>query len=98
MARNTFDNISKEMKNTYLSSTGQMFGKPCLKANGKAYAVLSGDDMAFKVGENAVASSKIKGAGVWNLNGKNWKEWLVVPSASKKQWSKLTIKALDFAK
>lgn len=100
MSKGKFEIVSKEMINTHLSSSGEIYGKPCLKADGKAYALYADDMMVFKLGTPAVKTlvADYKGASAWNSGEKVLNDWLAVPAAFSNSWSTLALKALDFSK
>jgi hypothetical protein len=77
----------------------QMFGKPCLKTDGKAFASFFQDQMVFKLGGDQHAKAiKMKGAVLFDPSGKGraMKEWVQVPFAHQKEWQVLTEQALKY--
>lgn len=89
-------NLAAEEKIT----AGQMFGKPCLKVNGKAFAAYFKGDMAFKIGREEVAPmlQKFAGSQNWDPSGKGrpMKDWLHVPAEFAEQWQALSKDACSF--
>ena len=65
--------------------TGQMFGKPCLKINSKAFLAFHEEHLVFKLAE-AVHSKALteKGSFLWDPSGKGrpMKEWVSISCAS----------------
>jgi hypothetical protein len=60
---------------------GQMFGKPCLKVRGKAFAAFHEDRLVFKLaGTSREAALKEKRAALWDPSGKGrpMKEWIAI--------------------
>ena len=47
----SFETLSKQFAARSGVAAGKWFGKTCLKLDGKAFLVLWGDDIAFKLGE-----------------------------------------------
>ncbi len=78
----------------------QMFGKPCLKHNNKAFAAFFKGHMVFKLGKENMAELKTKyPASVnWDPSGKNrpMKDWLQVSFEYHDDWKDLAIRAMDF--
>jgi hypothetical protein len=75
------------------------FGKPCLKVDGKAFAVKFGRDLAFKLTGDAHSEAlKIEGAKLFDPRGKGspFKEWVQVPIAQSSTWLGLAEKAYDY--
>jgi hypothetical protein len=70
----------------------QMFGMPCLKVGGKAFAGVFGAAMVFKLGGDAHAEAlKLKDAELFDPSGmgRAMKKWVVVPSAHARRWADL---------
>jgi hypothetical protein len=82
--------------------SGQMFGKPCLKVGGKAFAALFKDaDMAFKLsGDAHAAALKLAGACLWDPSGKGrpMKEWVLVPAKHRARWKGLAEEACAYVR
>lgn len=79
----------------------QMFGKPCFKINGKAFACFFQDCMVFKLtGATHAEAIKLEGAQLFDPSGKGraMKEWVQVPYAHKEAWKKLTLAAYNYVK
>lgn len=67
--------------------SGQMFGKPCLKINGKAFLSQHKDTIAFKLsGSHHHKAMSLKGAALWDPSGKGrpMKEWVALPASEAK--------------
>jgi hypothetical protein len=63
-------------------SSGQMFGKPCLKVAGKAFVAQHRDVVVFKLeGVAHAAAMQAPGAVLWDPSGKGrpMKEWVALP-------------------
>lgn len=76
-----------------------MFGMPTMKADGKAFAGIFGDEMVFKLTGDAHAGAlKVKGARLFDPSGmgRAMKEWVVVPKSNAKEWVKLAAAALEY--
>jgi hypothetical protein len=93
-----YNEIGESLKGVELS---QMFGKPALKINGKAFACYFQECMVFKLtGETHAAAIKLKGAKLFDPSGKGraMKEWVQVPFAHKAKWEELAKEALGYVK
>ncbi|MEA2639700.1 MAG: hypothetical protein QOF51_1094 [Chloroflexota bacterium] len=78
---------------------GQMFGMPCLKVRGKAFAGLYGDAMVFKLTGDAHARAlTLAGARLFDPSGMNrpMKEWVEVPVTQAADWPTLARAALTY--
>lgn len=63
-------------------SSGQMFGKACLKVGGKAFMAQHLETVVFKLaGKARETAMKTKGAALWDPSGKGrpMKEWVALP-------------------
>ena len=91
------DDIAANLADT---TTGAMFGKRALKANGKAFACLKGDDLAFRLGDGTPdhkAALDLPGARLFDPSGggRPFKDWVAVPVSQSGEWSRLARIALD---
>lgn len=78
-------------------AAGQMFGKRCLKHDGKAFAAYHQEAMAFKLAPEAHARAiALSGARLWDPSGKGrpMKEWVQVPFDHASAWPELAEAAL----
>ncbi|MFL6125861.1 hypothetical protein [Actinophytocola sp.] len=81
------------------ATAGAMFGKRALKANGKAFACLKGDDLAFRLGAGTPdhgAALDLPGARLFDPSGggRPFKDWVAVPVAQSAEWPRLARIAL----
>jgi hypothetical protein len=79
----------------------QMFGKPCFKINGKAFACFFQNEMVFKLkGDTHAEAMALKGAQLFDPSGKGraMKEWVQVPFAHKAKWEQFAKEALAYVK
>src|SRR4051812_33798153 len=77
----------------------QMFGKPCLKVNGKAFASLFDNEMVFKLtGDGHKKALALDGAKLFDPSGKGraMKEWVQVPYDYKDLWEDLAKAAIKY--
>ena len=97
-AEAAFENLILELHQEFLQAeTGQMFGKRCLKVNGKAFACLFGEGMSFKLeGEHHQAALKLESAELWNPSGKHrpMKAWVLLPVFHSDHWYSIASQAL----
>ena len=83
------------------AEAGKMFGKECLKVNGKAFAAFHQKMMVFKISDMAHEKAmSLNGSKLWDPSGRKrpMKEWVQVPFAYEKLWSKFAMSALDYVK
>lgn len=97
--RADYDALAAELKATSPATTGAMFGMPCLKAGGKAFAGFYQDAMVFKLaGADHARALALSGAHPFDpMGGRPMKQWIVVPHAHAAQWAELARAALGTA-
>lgn len=80
--------------------SSQMFGKPCLKINNKAFVAFFMGEMVFKLGRLAIEQVRESYPGSVNFDpsGKNrpMKDWLQVPVEFEEDWVNLARQSLEF--
>jgi hypothetical protein len=79
----------------------QMFGKPCFKINGKAFACFFENCMVFKLtGDEHAEAIKLKGAKLFDPSGKGraMKEWVQLPYGHKDKWAGFAKSAFSYVK
>ncbi len=79
----------------------QMFGKPCLKINGKAFACFFENEMVFKLSGKIHSDALSQdGSKLFDPSGKGraMKEWVQVPFDYKDQWEKFAAAAFKYIK
>lgn len=86
--RAEFDAVATELTATSPSVRGSMFGMPCLKQGGKAYAGYYQGAMVFKLsGAPHAQALALAGAALFDpMGGRPMKEWVVVPVDHAAQW------------
>ena len=97
-AKAAFDRVAEGLAEAGVGK-GSMFGMPCLKARGKAFAGLWGNSLVFKLtGDDHATALALKGAALFDPSGRDrpMKEWVVVPLAHSKGWDGLARAALDY--
>jgi hypothetical protein len=80
---------------------GQLFGKPALKINGKAFACFFKECMAFKItGETHAKALVLKKSKLFDPSGANrpMKEWVQVTFDHKEEWPALAKEAMAYVK
>ncbi len=90
--------IGESIKGAEIS---QMFGKPALKINGKAFAAFFRECMVFKLtGKDHEEAMKLKGSQLFDPSGKKrpMKEWVQVTYAHNAKWPELAKAALAYVK
>ena len=97
-ARALYDAVAVELTATSPAISGKMFGMPCLKSNGKAFAGYFKDSMIFKLtapehGEAlALANARLFDP----MGGRPMKEWIEVPVEHAARWPQLARAALRY--
>ncbi len=87
--------ISAQMPGT---EPGNMFGKPCLKVNGKAFACFFQDCMVFKLdGLARQQAMMLEGSQLFDPSGQGraMKEWVQVPFSHQTLWDEFAREAVE---
>lgn len=96
----TYTEIGTQLTETHGITTGQMFGKPCLKIKNKAFSAFFQEEMVFKLGREHLPAliEQLPGSILWDPSGKKrpMKDWLQVPGDHQDQWASLAERALGF--
>lgn len=80
-------------------ATGKWFGKPCLKVGGRVFAALWGEDVAFKLTDQAHTEAlQIEGAHLFDPRGTGhpMKEWVQIPVSQCSIWSRFARLACEY--
>jgi hypothetical protein len=80
-------------------TAGQMFGKACLKVNGKAFVAQHRATVVFKLnGDSHAKAMKLSDAALWDPSGKGrpMKEWVALGVDHSKQFLPLAKAALKY--
>ncbi|SRR6266487_4313133 len=99
-AQAEYDAVVSEMMATSPTSSGKMFGMPCLKnSNGKAFAGFYEGAMVFKLGGASHAEAlALSGAKLFDPSerGRPMREWVVVPFEHVSRWLEFARNAFDY--
>jgi len=94
MSVNEYENIVNYLVENFDASSGQMFGKKCIKIGGKAKVALFKEYLVFKLPKKSLEYAlSLEGSSLWDPSGKGraMKEWVQIPM-------KHSSKFEDFAK
>jgi hypothetical protein len=96
--RAEYDAVAAEITATSSAITGMMFGMPCLKNNGKAFAGFYKGAMVFKLGTPKHAEAlALPGARLFDpMGGRPMKEWVEVPPEYSSRWLDLAHEARHY--
>ena len=93
MSKSRYEEIGESMG----VERSQMFGKPCLKSNGKAFAAYFEDCMVFKLGREHQEEllKEYPGASNFDPSGKGrpMKDWFQIPAKYSGSWPTLAEEA-----
>jgi hypothetical protein len=95
-AEKLYNDICSKIKDAEQS---QMFGKPCFKINGKAFACFFKECMVFKLTGNLHKDAlSLDGSQLFDPSGKGraMKEWVQVPFDYSDKWKKYAKAAFDY--
>ena len=99
-AQAEYDAVVSEMMATSPTSSGKMFGMPCLKnSNGKAFAGFFEGAMVFKLGGDSHGEAlALSGARLFDPSerGRPMKEWVVVPIEHVSRWLEFARNAFNY--
>ncbi|HSI36147.1 MAG TPA: hypothetical protein VK986_21365 [Tepidisphaeraceae bacterium] len=94
-----FDKLVRALSKEDGVTSGQMFGKACLKVNGKAFIAQHHDAVIFKLnGESHGKAVRLSDAVLWDPSGKGrpMKEWVALGPDHVKEFLALTKAALKY--
>ena len=98
-ASSSYDAVVAELTATSPATASKMFGMPCLKINGKAFAGFTSEGaMVFKLGAPAHGEAlAFPGAHLFDpMGGRPMKEWVVEPPEHAARWLDLARAALRY--
>ena len=94
-----FDKIAHDLAAEDSSvKAGKLFGSPCIKTNGKAFATFSHGDLVVKLmGKSHAHALSLAGAKLFDPGmGTQMKEWVQVPFTYAAEWPDLAADALEY--
>ena len=94
---NLFDAIARELGTNHPLEHDREYGKPCLKSGDQVFALLDGDSMVFRLGEEGRQRALIlPGAAPWQPDETRGplQNWVSVPAGESAQWPSLAAAAL----
>lgn len=92
--------LHTQLATTHGIVSGQMFGKACLKVNGKAFIALHQENVIFKLTGQAHAQAlSLTGAKFWDPSGKGrpMREWVSLAASHSAYFTTLADAALTYA-
>jgi len=98
-AQQHFDKIGESLGRSHSATTGQMFGKKCIKVGNKACIALYNEDIVFKIPREEVEELlALEGSVLWDPSGKGraMKEWIQIPNAHSNQYIKLAKTSAEY--
>jgi hypothetical protein len=94
-----YDKLVRALSKEADVTAGQMFGKACLKANGKAFVAQHRETIVFKLtGDSHAKAIGLPGAVLWDPSGKGrpMKEWVALGAEHARQFLALAKAALKY--
>ncbi|BBB69922.1 hypothetical protein UNDYM_5669 [Undibacterium sp. YM2] len=98
-AQAEYDKLTKKLTAIASAEPGQMFGKACLKINGKAFVALHKETVVFKLtGDEHAKAIALADAVLWDPSGKGrpMKEWVALTATHGKKFPTLAQAALEY--
>jgi hypothetical protein len=83
-----YEQVAEQVLGRAPAQRGVMFGMPCLKLDGKAFAGFYQDSMVFKLcGTAHERALALEGAQLFNPSGRMpMKDWVQVPARHSERW------------
>lgn len=100
-AMSQYQELVSKLEDGEAVTSGQMFGKACLKVNGKAFVSQHKETVVFKLtGTHHAKAIALPGAALWDPSGKGrpMKEWVALPATQGKHFSALADAALGYVR
>ncbi|GAC1565942.1 MAG: hypothetical protein NVS3B14_05450 [Ktedonobacteraceae bacterium] len=96
--RAAYDAVAAELTATSPAISGKMFGMPCLKNNGKAFAGYYEGGMVFKLTvPQHTDALKLSDAHLFDpMGGRPMKEWVMIPVEHASRWLEFARAALQY--
>ena len=82
MAVDEYENLVTYLTDNFDATSGQMFGKRCIKINGKAGVALFKEYLVFKLPKEKLEEAlSLEGSTLWDpsCKGRAMKEWVQIP-------------------
>ncbi|MFZ6676682.1 hypothetical protein [Undibacterium sp. Tian12W] len=98
-AQSEYDKLANNLTTAASAEPGQMFGKVCLKINGKAFVALHKETVVFKLtGDGHAKAIALADAVLWDPSGKGrpMKEWVALSATHGKKFPTLAQAALEY--
>lgn len=96
-----FDKMKVDMTDAGVEP-GRLFGAPALMVDGRAFACLKGEHMAFKLGRDSAPLTRaldLPGASLFDPSdqGRAFDDWVSVPVEECNEWERLAEEARQLA-
>lgn len=95
-----YEKLVEYLSETFGGESSQMFGKKCIKVNGKAVVALFKEFVVFKLPESQRKKAlSLDGAILWDPSskGRPMKEWVQVPLQHKAKFKEFAAEAANYA-
>jgi hypothetical protein len=96
-----YENLIEQFGSHEFVFAGQMFGKPCLKINGKAFIAQQHEAVIFKLnGQPHAAALSLPGSKLWDPSGKGrpMKEWVEVSAVEELRFGSFADAAIAYVR
>ncbi|MES2038080.1 MAG: hypothetical protein V4495_09590 [Pseudomonadota bacterium] len=94
-----YEKLVQKLVATVSAESGQMFGKACLKINGKAFMAQHKETVVFKLsGDAHTRAIALADAVLWDPSGKGrpMKEWVALTATHGKKFPAMALAALEY--
>jgi len=100
-ARSQFDMIAGYFERAHEVQTGLLYGKPCLRLNGDAFAAYALDGLALRLhGRSLAQALQLPGVKTWDPLRPDHAApgWVLIPAEQALRWDRLALDALRCAR
>lgn len=98
-AKIEFEKLTEYLESSHGAVAGQMFGKKCIKVNGKAAIALFNESLVFKLPDiSHEHAMSLSGSILWDPSGKGrpMKEWVQVLLKHKSEFAGLSESSANY--
>ena len=99
MAVDEYENLVAYLTENFDATSGQMFGKKCIKIGGKAAVALFKEYLVFKLPKESLEEAlSLQGSSLWDPSGKGraMKEWVQIPMKHRAKFEVYAKSAVEY--
>ena len=99
ISQTVYENIVTYLMENFDATSGQMFGKKCIKIGGKAGVALFKEYLVFKLPKKSLEEAlSLEGSSLWDPSGKGraMKEWVQIPLQHRAKFEEYAKSAAEY--